>query len=77
MTGPGIGEWAVHTLRCHDAPCAEAELREAARGKEDRPEVWGPDHWRDAVVIFPRTEALPAMLAAASGCEERTPWRFT
>eukprot|EP00974_Lingulodinium_polyedra_P037742 3620222-Lingulodinium_polyedra.AAC.1 len=74
MTGPGVAEWAVHTLRCQDAPCAEAELREAARGSADRPEVWGPDQWRDAVAIFPRLDALPAMLATASCSEERTPW---
>eukprot|EP00974_Lingulodinium_polyedra_P009878 948296-Lingulodinium_polyedra.AAC.1 len=26
---------------------------------------------------LPRAEAIPAMLAAASGCKERSPWRFT
>eukprot|EP00974_Lingulodinium_polyedra_P058114 5596756-Lingulodinium_polyedra.AAC.1 len=27
---------------------------------------WGPDHWRDVVALFPRVDALPAVLNAAS-----------
>eukprot|EP00974_Lingulodinium_polyedra_P081005 7847604-Lingulodinium_polyedra.AAC.1 len=30
------------------------------------PTVWGPDHWRDAVAVFPRAGALPAMIALAT-----------
>eukprot|EP00974_Lingulodinium_polyedra_P029276 2820875-Lingulodinium_polyedra.AAC.1 len=66
MTGPGIEPWAVHTLRCVDVPGAHNALRQAARGDdEEAPDVWGPDHWRDAVAVFPRVDALPAVLQAA------------
>eukprot|EP00974_Lingulodinium_polyedra_P123816 11188202-Lingulodinium_polyedra.AAC.1 len=34
MTGPGVGPWLVHTLRCHHAPTAAAALCETARGRE-------------------------------------------
>eukprot|EP00974_Lingulodinium_polyedra_P036274 3478709-Lingulodinium_polyedra.AAC.1 len=33
--------------------------------------VWGPDAWRDAVAVFPRVDAFPAMLAAALEAAER------
>eukprot|EP00974_Lingulodinium_polyedra_P005833 553020-Lingulodinium_polyedra.AAC.1 len=67
MNGPGIEPWAAHTLRCVDSPGALEALRTAARGgDQEAPSVWGPDHWRDAVAIFPRADALPAMLCAAA-----------
>eukprot|EP00974_Lingulodinium_polyedra_P122763 11184119-Lingulodinium_polyedra.AAC.1 len=59
-------------LRCSDAPAVVARLQEAARGLDpEAPTVWGPDHWRDAVAIFPRADALPAMLALATEAGHR------
>eukprot|EP00974_Lingulodinium_polyedra_P074999 7268066-Lingulodinium_polyedra.AAC.1 len=54
MTGPGVGPWLAHALRCHDAPAAATALNEAARGKEGPVDVWGPEHWKDAVAVFVR-----------------------
>eukprot|EP00974_Lingulodinium_polyedra_P071836 6950870-Lingulodinium_polyedra.AAC.1 len=61
MQGPGIEPYAVHALRCVDAPAVMARLQDAARGQDrGAPPVCGPDHWRDAVAIFPRADAMPA-----------------
>eukprot|EP00974_Lingulodinium_polyedra_P108852 10535756-Lingulodinium_polyedra.AAC.1 len=66
MTGAGIEPYASHTVRCIDAPRALSQLRSAERGEDDEaPPIWGPDAWRDAVAVFPRRDAFPAMLAAA------------
>eukprot|EP00974_Lingulodinium_polyedra_P027573 2665632-Lingulodinium_polyedra.AAC.1 len=50
-----------------DAPLTQARLRDAANGSDPAaPAIWGPDHWRDAVAVFPRADALPAMMALAT-----------
>eukprot|EP00974_Lingulodinium_polyedra_P011768 1136093-Lingulodinium_polyedra.AAC.1 len=67
MSAPSVEPWAVHTMRCLDAPCVFEALRAAVRGDDqEAPMVWGPDHWRYAVAIFPRAGVLPVMFGAAA-----------
>eukprot|EP00974_Lingulodinium_polyedra_P068789 6661067-Lingulodinium_polyedra.AAC.1 len=61
-------------MRCHNAPAAATVLGEAARGKDGPADVWGPEHWKDAVAVFVQTDALPALLSAAEQHAEHLPW---
>ena len=66
MRGPGVEPIAVHTVRCSHAPCAAGRIAAAARrGVPGAPEVWGPEHWRDAVVLLVPVGAIPAIVAEA------------
>eukprot|EP00974_Lingulodinium_polyedra_P037835 3628461-Lingulodinium_polyedra.AAC.1 len=56
----------THTLRCRGAPLVLDILKAAAAGTDaDAPEVWGPDDWRNAIVIFLKKGAIPAVYATA------------
>eukprot|EP00974_Lingulodinium_polyedra_P066309 6417013-Lingulodinium_polyedra.AAC.1 len=62
MTGEGVEPYAVHTVRALDAPGTLGGLRQAAlEGATEPYTVRGPDHWRDAVAIFPQQGSLPVM----------------
>eukprot|EP00974_Lingulodinium_polyedra_P046080 4417816-Lingulodinium_polyedra.AAC.1 len=64
MTGIGIDAYVVHIVRAMDAPEVTFAL-ERAISACDIPgcTVWGPHCWRGAVAIYPRREAIPAILA--------------
>eukprot|EP00974_Lingulodinium_polyedra_P068381 6621983-Lingulodinium_polyedra.AAC.1 len=60
MTGGGIEPYASHTVRALDSPLAQNALRQAADAETDSIMVWGPEHWRDVVAVFPQYGAVPA-----------------
>eukprot|EP00974_Lingulodinium_polyedra_P131066 11216290-Lingulodinium_polyedra.AAC.1 len=40
--GPGIESWALHTLRCMDAPSSLGKLRATVRNDDpETPTAWG------------------------------------
>eukprot|EP00974_Lingulodinium_polyedra_P012178 1174799-Lingulodinium_polyedra.AAC.1 len=60
MTGIGIDAYAVHIVRAEVAYALECAISVC-----DIPgcTVWGPHCWREAVAIYPRRGAIPAILA--------------
>eukprot|EP00974_Lingulodinium_polyedra_P038593 3698778-Lingulodinium_polyedra.AAC.1 len=67
MTGAGIDAYAVHIVRALDAPSVALPLRRAITNC-DIPgcTVWGPECWREAVAVYPRRGAIPAILTELS-----------
>eukprot|EP00974_Lingulodinium_polyedra_P071227 6892193-Lingulodinium_polyedra.AAC.1 len=67
MQDPSVGPHTVHALRCLEALPVLGLVYAASRGDDAAaPSVRGPEHGRDAVAVFPRADALPAMLSAAT-----------
>eukprot|EP00974_Lingulodinium_polyedra_P033664 3237648-Lingulodinium_polyedra.AAC.1 len=51
---------AAHTLRAWGSRAADQLLHEAAAGQDcGAPAVWGPDDWREAVVLPVPRGAIP------------------
>eukprot|EP00974_Lingulodinium_polyedra_P134009 11227844-Lingulodinium_polyedra.AAC.1 len=67
MRGPGAGPVATHILRCRGAPEVLRILQVAAEGGDAAaPEVWGPEEWREAVALYLKMGAMPAIYAEAA-----------
>eukprot|EP00974_Lingulodinium_polyedra_P055072 5296462-Lingulodinium_polyedra.AAC.1 len=53
MTGGNVEPYASRTVRALGVPLALNAPRHAADAETGPFMVWGPDHWRDAVAVFP------------------------
>eukprot|EP00974_Lingulodinium_polyedra_P115320 11154839-Lingulodinium_polyedra.AAC.1 len=62
MTGAGVEPTLARVLRCRRAPATQQALQFAASGQPAQPgELWGPKDWCDAVFVYLRAGALPAV----------------
>eukprot|EP00974_Lingulodinium_polyedra_P104686 10136094-Lingulodinium_polyedra.AAC.1 len=60
MRGHDAEALATHTLRARGSHTADQLLHETATGREcGAPSVWGPDDWREAVVLPVPRGAIP------------------